>query len=65
LILFQKECGVADEVFKAHLLATYKIQSRKLIPATRFPAVLAWLAKQQAVRVDVEERAAIAGENAL
>jgi len=65
LILFQKECGVTDEAFKAHLLKTYRIQSRKLIPSTRFPTVLAWLAKQQAVRVDVGERAAIAGENAL
>lgn len=63
LILFQKECGVTDEVFKAHLMKTYRVQSRKLIPANRFPVVLAWLAKQQTTRVDVEERAAIAREN--
>jgi len=63
LILFQKECGVTDEAFKAHLMKTYRVQSRKLIPAPRFPEVLIWLAKQQATRVDVEERAAIAGEN--
>jgi hypothetical protein len=65
LILFQKECGVTDEAFKAHLMKTYRVQSRKLIPAARFPVVLAWLAKQQAARVEAEERAAIAEEKAL
>lgn len=61
--IFQQECGVTDDMFKAHLRKTYRVQSRKLIPAPCFPEVLIWLAKQQGTRVDVEERAAIAGEN--
>jgi hypothetical protein len=40
LVLFQKECGVTDEAFKAHLTATYGIQSRTFIAAAHFPAVL-------------------------
>jgi len=64
LVLIQNECCVSDETFKAHLLKTYKIKSRKLIPATHFQAVLAWLANQRDARIAAEERAAIAEENA-
>jgi hypothetical protein len=63
LILFQQECQGSDEAFKAHLLKTYKIKSRKLIPAAHFQAVLAWLANQRDARIAAEERAAIAEEN--
>jgi len=65
LVLFQQECIVSDEAFKAHLLKTYKIKSRKLIPAAHFQAVLAWLAKQRDARMAEEERAAIAEEGTL
>jgi DNA polymerase III delta prime subunit len=65
LIRFQNECLVSDEAFKEHLLNTYKIKSRKLIPAVRFQAVLAWLAKQQEARMEAEERAAMVEEGTL
>lgn len=47
LVIRQKECGVSDEVFKAYLLATYQIQSRKVIPAAQYQTVLTWLTQQR------------------
>ena len=65
LITVQKECGVTDEAFKAHLMQTYRVQSRKLIPAARFQDVLGWLARQHEARLEAEERAAIAEEKVV
>lgn len=64
LITFQKECSVTDEAFKAHLLKTYRVPSRQLIPKASFEEVMVWLGKQQHARMEREERAAIVEESA-
>jgi hypothetical protein len=64
LVTFQHECRITDDAFKAHLLKTYRVQSRTSIPKARFEEVLLWLAKQHHARIETEERAAIVGESA-
>jgi hypothetical protein len=64
LVLFQKACGVADEVFKAYLRATYQIESRKLIPAVHYHAVREWLTQQRDQHAATAKRAAITSEHA-
>jgi hypothetical protein len=55
LVICQKECGVADEVFKASLTATYQIQSRKCIPAAYYQTVMTWLTQQRDRRAGGEQ----------
>jgi hypothetical protein len=63
LVLFQKACGVADEVFKAYLRATYQVESRKLIPAVHYHAVREWLTQQRDPHPATAERATITSEH--
>ena len=64
LLTFQKDCGVTDAAFKAHLLKTYRVPSRQLIPKASFEEVMVWLGTQHHARMEREERAAIVEESA-